>query len=417
MWIKRYITRILAIGCMGLMIAGATVNAFPDNEFEVHINGSCTHVWPCTPIVGAARTEMYFPALQGKRIGFAGNHTSLINGVHVVDSMISAGLNIDRVFSPEHGFRGQAAAGERVESGIDKQTGLHVISLYGQNRRPTPEQIRGLDIIVFDIQDVGVRFYTYISTMALIMQEAARAGIPVMILDRPNPLGFYVDGPILEQQHASFVGMHPVPVVHGMTIGEYALMLNGEGWVGGNLRCELTVIPVLGYTHSCRYDLPVAPSPNLPDMRSVYLYPSICFFEGTDISLGRGTPNPFQVFGHPALDPSLFPYRFTPRSVSAAPNPPQLNILCHGRDLSGIPLEELRTWNRIRLDYLLEAYTHFPDKSRFFINFFELLAGTTALRHQILAGVSQEKIRETWQKDLDSFRKIRSKYLLYPDFE
>jgi uncharacterized protein YbbC (DUF1343 family) len=370
-----------------------------------------------TILPGAGQTEQYFHLLNGKRVAFAGNHTSVINGVHMVDTLIASGKNLVKVFSPEHGFRGTAAAGELVESGMDVKTGLPVISLYGRNRRPTPEQLAGVDVIVFDIQDVGVRFYTYISTMTYIMQAAAREHIPVVILDRPNPLGHYVDGPVLEAEHASFVGLHPIPIVHGMTVGEYAMMVDGEGWLGPNLVCELTVIPVANYTHNTRYSLPVPPSPNLPNMASVYLYPSLCFFEGTEVSLGRGTPKPFQVFGHPAFDPQAFPYRFTPESLAVAPNPPQMGQVCQGRDLSTLPMEGLKEKDQINLSYLLEAYRNFPDKSGFFNPYFENLSGNTLLRYQILAGLSEEQIRASWQEDLRSFRELRSKYLLYPDFE
>lgn len=368
-------------------------------------------------LTGAEQTERYFHLLSGKRIAFAGNHTSVMHGVHMVDTLIAAGKNLVKVFSPEHGFRGEAAAGELVESGIDHRSGLPVVSLYGRNRRPTPEQLADVDVVVFDIQDVGVRFYTYISTMTFIMQAAARKNIPVIILDRPNPLGHYVDGPLLEAEHASFVGLHPVPIVHGMTVGEYAMMANGEGWLGPTLVCDLTVIPVANYTHNTRYELPIPPSPNLPNMTSVYLYPSLCFFEGTDVSLGRGTPKPFQVFGHPALDQQSFPYRFTPESLPAAPNPPQLGKACQGWDLSTIPGEILMEKYRINLSYLLAAYRSFPDKSNFFNSYFENLSGNTLLRHQILAGLSEEQIRASWQEGLRSFRKLRSNYLLYPDFD
>lgn len=390
--------------------------------FSFRPSGPSPEAWPVPGdgsgiLTGAEQTELYFHMLRGKRIAFAGNHTSLIGGVHMVDTLMASGMNLVKVFSPEHGFRGTAAAGELVESGVDTRTGLQVISLYGRNRRPTPEQLADVDLVIFDIQDVGVRFYTYISTMTFIMQAAARENIPVIILDRPNPLGHYIDGPILESAHASFVGLHPVPVVHGMTVGEYAMMANGEGWLGPTLKCDLTVIPVANYTHNTRYALPVPPSPNLPNMVSVYLYPSLCFFEGTEISLGRGTQKPFQVFGHPAFDPKAFPYRFTPESLPAAPNPPQLGKVCQGWDLTAIPIEVLMEKDRINLSYLLEAYRNFPDKGKFFNTFFENLSGTTLMRHQILAGLSEEQIRASWQEGLKSFRSLRSNYLLYPDFE
>ena len=368
-------------------------------------------------VVGAARMELYYPLIEGKRVAFAGNHTAIVDGRHVVDILVDNGVDVVKIFSPEHGFRGTAAHGEWVDSGIDPETGLPVISLYGANRRPTGAQLAEVDVVVFDIQDVGARFYTYISTMAYFMEEAARHEKKMIILDRPNPLGHYVDGPILDLRHRSFVGLHPIPIVHGMTIGEYARMVNGEGWLADGLVCDLTVIPMAHYDHHTRYHLPLPPSPNLPNMRAVYLYPSLCLFEGTDISLGRGTPNPFQVFGHPAFDANLFPYHFKPESVAAAPNPPQLGRVCHGRNLSTIPLKELERKSQINLGYILEAYHHFPDKARFFNNFFERLAGTHQLREQIVAGWTEEQIRESWMPGIEAFKVIRSRYLLYEEVE
>ena len=368
-------------------------------------------------IPGAERTELYFPLLEGKRIAVAGNHTSLLGHVHLVDTLLSAGFDVVKVFSPEHGFRGTAAAGEAVDSGIDDRSGLPVISLYGANRKPKPEQLTGVDIILFDLQDVGMRFYTYISTMTLIMQAAARQGIPVVILDRPNPHGHYVDGPVMDLAYSSFVGLHPVPVVHGMTVGEYASMVNGEGWLGFQVECDLTVIPVANYTHNTLYQLPVAPSPNLPNMHAVYLYPSLCFFEGTVISVGRGTPMPFQVFGNPALPEGSFPFRFVPQSVAAAPAPPALGQTCYGKDLRNIPLDQLQALRRIDLGHLLEAFREYPEKDKFFNNYFDRLAGSNLLRNQLLTGQTEAQIRETWKPGLEAFKKTREKYLLYPDFE
>lgn len=370
---------------------------------------------PGEVLVGAARTGLYHPLLEGKRVAFAGNHTAVVEGKHLVDILVEEGVDVVKIFSPEHGFRGTAAHGEWVDSGIDRETGLPVISLYGASRRPTEVQLSDVDVIVFDIQDVGVRFYTYISTMTYFMEEVARHGKEMIVLDRPNPLGHYVDGPVLEPRHSSFVGLHAIPIVHGMTIGEYALMVNGEGWLADDLVCDLTVIPIAHYSHTTRYHLPLAPSPNLPDMHSVYLYPSLCLFEGTDISLGRGTDKPFQVFGHPELPPATFSYTFKPEPVAAAPNPPQLGKLCHGRDLSAIPLNELEKKSQINLGYILEAYRHFPDKDRFFNSFFERLSGSTRLREQIVAGWTEPQIRESWQPGLEAFKEIRLKYLLYDE--
>ncbi len=369
-------------------------------------------------IPAAERTAEYFPLLAGKRIAVAGNHTSMIGEVHLVDSLLAAGFNVVKVFSPEHGFRGQAADGELVQSTTDERTGIPIVSLYGANRKPTQEQLAEVDIIVFDIQDVGMRFYTYISTMTLIMQAAATEEIPVMVLDRPNPHGHYVDGPMLDLAYTSFVGLHPIPVVHGMTIGEYARLVNGEGWLGLGRTSDLTVIPVENYTHNDFYQLPLPPSPNLPNMLAVYLYPSLCFFEGTAISVGRGTEMPFQVYGHPTLPVETYPLHFTPQRVQASIHPPLLGQECRGRDLRDIPVETLQAEGRINLSYLLEAHRDFPEKEKFFINAsFDRLAGSNMLRNQILAGLNEEQIRQSWQEDLEAFKKIRAKYLLYPDFE
>jgi uncharacterized protein YbbC (DUF1343 family) len=270
---------------------------------------------------------------------------------------------------------------------------------------------------VFDIQDVGTRFYTYISTMTYIMEEAARQGVPMLILDRPNPTGHYIDGPVLEPEFSSFVGLHPIPIVHGLTIGEYALMVNGEGWLENGINCDLQVIPVENYTHSTPYELPIPPSPNLPNMHAIYLYPSLCLFEGTNISLGRGTDKPFQVYGHPHFPENYFHYTFTPRSVAAAPNPPHLNALCLGIDLSAMDIRPLMIKDQINLEYLINAYRHFPDKDNFFNPFFERLAGTANLRKQIIDGLSVEEIRDSWKEGLEDFTRIRAKYLLYPDVD
>jgi len=366
-------------------------------------------------IPAAERTYAYFPLLEGKRIAIAGNHTSLIESVHLVDSLQNAGFHVEKVFSPEHGFRGTAPDGAYVASGVDERTGVQVISLYGARRRPLPEELSGIDIILVDMQDVGARFYTYISTMTMVMQEAARAQVPVIILDRPNPNGHFVDGPVLDLAFSSFVGMHPVPVVHGMTIGEFALMINGEGWLGGGLQANLKVVPIANYERCGFYQLPVPPSPNLPNMQAVYLYPSLCFFEGTTISVGRGTAFPFQVFGSPNLPYPKFGFTFTPRSVPASINPPLLNQDCHGRDLRIIPTTELQARKQINLSYLLEAYQSYPHKDKFFNNFFDRLAGTNMLRSQIKAGLNEQQIRQSWQPGLETFKKTRAKYLLYPD--
>ncbi len=367
-------------------------------------------------IPGAWQMEKYLPRLEGQRVAVAGNHTSMVKDVHLVDTLLHYGIHVVKVFSPEHGFRGEAAAGELVESGYDVDSGLPVISLYGDNRRPTAEQLNDVDIILFDMQDAGTRFYTYISTMTYIMEEISTRDIPMIILDRPNPNGHFVDGPLLEPEYSSFVGLHPVPVVHGMTVGEYALMVSGEGWLHDAAHeITLTIIPVQNYYRGKPYKLPVPPSPNLPNMHAVYLYPSLCFFEGTPISVGRGTDMPFQVFGHPDLPEDAYPFTFTPQSLPAAPNPPQKGKNCHGRDLQSKDLEKLQNTAKINLEYLIDAYLAYPDKENFFNPFFERLAGTSALREQIQAGYSATEIRHSWQEDVETFKEFRKPYLIYPE--
>ncbi len=364
---------------------------------------------------GAWRTEEYFPHLKGKNIALLGNHTSVVGDVHLTDTLLASDINLVKVFSPEHGFRGEAAHGEYVESHTDDRTGLPVYSLYGANRRPKPEYLHGIDLLIVDIQDVGARFYTYISTMTYVMEELARQGIPVLVLDRPNPNGHYVDGPVLDPSFSSFVGLHPVPVVHGMTIGEYAQMVNGEGWLGEGLRCELQVVEVKNYKRDMYYQLPLAPSPNLPDMTSVLRYPGLCFFEGTQISLGRGTDYPFQMYGHPDLPGEHFPFRFIPEKRRAAPNPPQLGQECFGVDLRTPNPDSLMAFDYLDLSHLLKAWEHFPNKDAFFNNFFNRLAGTDQLKKQIMAGKTEEEIRASWQPELEKFKQMRKKYLIYPD--
>ncbi len=365
---------------------------------------------------GAWQMEKYLPLLEGKRVAVAGNHTSKVGEVHLVDTLLRSTINVVKVFSPEHGFRGEAAAGEMVDDSQDPQSGLPVISLYGDNRRPTAAQLEDVDIIVFDMQDVGTRFYTYISTMTYIMEEASALEIPVIILDRPNPNGHFTDGPILEPDYRSFVGLHPVPIVHGLTVGEYARMASGEGWLETEGReLHLTVIPVQNYVRGQSYHLPVPPSPNLPNMHAIYLYPSLCFFEGTTISVGRGTEMPFQVFGHPELPAGDYPFTFTPESVRAAPNPPHEGMQCQGRDLRNHELHELRNKGKINLQYLIDAYRSYPDQENFFNPFFERLAGTSTLRRQIKKGHGAEEIRKSWQDDLEAFQDQRAPYLIYPE--
>lgn len=374
-----------------------------------------------TVTVGAARTDLYLAELSGKRVGVVGNQSSLIGNTHLVDTLMSLGIQVVKVFSPEHGFRGDADAGEQVASGLDAKTGLPVISLYGNNKKPTPAQLSDLDVLVFDIQDVGARFYTYISTLHYVMEAAAENGKKVIVLDRPNPNGHYVDGPVLDPKFKSFVGMHAVPVVHGMTIGEYAGMINGEGWLAGGVKTDLEVIPCQGWDHTRYYELPVAPSPNLKNMTAIYLYPSLCFFEGTVVSVGRGTDLPFQVIGHPKMTVDVLEklYSFKPMPNEAAAHPVLEGQTCYGYDLSGTDIRTLRERRKLDLSYLLEFYQKLNLGSAYFLksNFINNLAGTDQLKAQILAGKSLEEIEASWQEGLQTFREKRKTYLLYPDFD
>lgn len=356
---------------------------------------------------GAHQTSQYLPLLKGKKIGLVAHQASTIGQTHLVDSLLALGIDLARVFAPEHGFRGQADAGEKVFDQKDSTTGLSILSLYGKNRKPQPEMLKNLDLIVFDLQDVGVRFYTYLSTLHYVMEACAEQNIPLLILDRPNPNAHYVDGPILDLDYKSFVGMHPVPIVYGMTIGEYAQMINGEQWLGQNLKCLLTVIPIKNYTHNTPYALPIKPSPNLPNAQAVALYPSLCLLEPTVISVGRGTQKQFQLFGHPDLPPTGF--SFTPQPNLGAKNPKHKGVLCHGKDLSTISLPKA-----LQLNWLLEAYQHFQNKDAFFLKGFTRIAGTDQLQKQIEKGFSQKQIKSSWNKDLLIFKKLRKKYLIYP---
>ncbi|GMT45522.1 MAG: hypothetical protein IEMM0006_1354 [bacterium] len=362
-------------------------------------------------VTGDEQTSVYFPLLRGKRVAVVANQSSIIGKTHLVDSLLSSGIRVVRIFSPEHGFRGNKGAGEKVKNGLDAQTGLPVISLYGKHKKPTREDLRDVDVVLFDLQDVGVRFYTYISTMTLVMEASAENHIPLIILDRPNPNGFYVDGPVLKPGFTSFVGMHPVPVVYGMTLGEYARMVNGEHWLKNGLTSDLTVIPLKHYTHNMIVKLPVKPSPNLPNWKAVYLYPSLCFFEGTIVSVGRGTDKPFQIYGYPGMKGN---YVFTPRSTPGASLHPKLeNKTSRGEDLTAFAENYRKNPPQLHLQWLLKAYHALPGKYTFFNNYFDKLAGTDQLRKQIEAGFTEKQIRQSWQKDLKRFRKIRKKYLLY----
>lgn len=360
-------------------------------------------------VVGAEQTSLYLPLLQNKKVGIVANHTSMINHVHLVDSLLKLKVSIKKVFSPEHGFRGNADAGEKVKSNVDAKTKLPIVSLYGKNKKPFPEQLKGLEVIVFDIQDVGARFYTYISTMHYVMEACAENNIQFVVLDRPNPNGNFVDGPILEENYQSFVGMHRVPIVHGMTVGEYAQMINGEGWLANNVKCDLQVVKLKNYTHKTTYELPIKPSPNLPNMQSVYLYPSICLFEGTPISVGRGTDKPFQVIGHPKMN---YHFSFVPKSTTGAKEPLLKGEICYGLDLSAVKVKK-----ELDLSYLIQFYNNYPDKDHFFEKFFNTLAGNATLQEQIKQGKTEKEIKDTWQKGLLEFKAKRKKYLFYEDFE
>ncbi|MBN2813266.1 MAG: DUF1343 domain-containing protein [Bacteroidales bacterium] len=364
-------------------------------------------------ITGAERTTEYISYLEGKKVGVMANQTSRVGSVSLVDTLVSLGLDVRKIYCPEHGFRGDASDGEVIESGKDARTGLPIISLYSTKRKPTPEDLEGIDILVFDIQDVGMRFYTYISTLHYVMEACAENNIEVMVLDRPNPHGFYTDGPILDTAYRSFVGMHPVPVVHGMTIAEYAKMINGERWLANGMQCKLKTIACTNYTHDSLYQLPVRPSPNLPNMTAIYLYPSLCFFEGTVVSLGRGTDFPFQVYGHPLL--TAMNFSFIPLSRQESINPPLINQLCYGVDLRNYNTDSLILSRKINLGWVISAYALFPDKDNFFRPYFDTLAGSDKLRRQITGGMSEAGIRETWEEGLAVYRLVRRKYLLYPE--
>ena len=354
--------------------------------------------------LGIERTEIYFPLLKGKSVGVIGNQTSMISDTHLIDSLLSLKIDVVKVFSPEHGFRGIEEAGANISNEVDSKTDLTIVSLYGRNKKPTLKELTDIEILVFDIQDVGARFYTYISTLHYVMEAAAENNIPLIILDRPNPNGHYVDGPILDTDFRSFVGMHPIPIVHGMTIGEYAKMINGEHWI--STVCNLTIVEMEYYTHNMHYDLPIKPSPNLPNSRSVNLYPSLCLFEGTTVSIGRGTDYPFQHFGAPYLNSE---YSFTPKSGEGSKYPKNENKICYGTDLRFQEIY-LATLN---LNWLISSYNNCPNKEKFFNPFFDKLAGNNVLRKQIIEGKNAQEIKATWQNNLLDFKRLRMKYLLY----
>lgn len=357
---------------------------------------------------GCERINAYLPLLKGKKVAIIANHTTLFGDEHLVDVLIENGVDIEYILSPEHGFRGSADAGEKVVGGRDSKTGLKVVSLYGSNKSPSDQIMGEIDVMVYDLQDVGVRYFTYISTMKYCMDAAAKHAIPFIVLDRPNPNGGYVDGPILDMKHQSFVGVFPIPIVYGMTAGELAQMAKGEGWVSD--KCNLHVVKCLDYTRDMLYELPIKPSPNLPDMKSIYLYPSTCYFEATDVSLGRGTDMPFKVFGHP--DMKGYTFEFTPKSIEGATNPPQLNKVCYGRDLSNMEETQIID-DKINLEYIIEAYKAMGSNSKFFNSFFEKLIGVSYVREMISEGKSAQQIRLEWSDDVEKFITQREKYLIY----
>lgn len=363
---------------------------------------------------GAESLDEYLPLLKGKRVAVLSNQTGIIGNTHIVDSLVSLKVNIVAIMSPEHGFRGDADAGEHVSSSVDKKTGIPIKSLYeGNTGKPSSQVIKDIDVLVFDLQDVGVRFYTYLTTMTRMMEACAENGKKMIILDRPNPLGFYVDGPILDMKYKSGVGWLPIPTVHGMTFGELAGMINGEKWLANGVQCDVTVIKCKNYTHASMYTLPVKPSPNLPDMRSIYLYPSTCYFEATPVSLGRGTEHPFQMYGHPNM--KGYEFKFTPRSIPGAKNPPQLNRECYGADLSEQPSIEEINKKGINLEYVIDAYRNLNLDDHFFRSFFELLTGRDYVRKMIIAGKSADEIKAMWAQDVAKFKEQRKPYLLYPE--
>jgi len=362
------------------------------------------------PTLGIERLSLILDSLKGKRIAVVGNQTSVINHIHLVDTLLALKLNVVKVFAPEHGFRGEADAGEKINHSIDSKTGLPLVSLYGNNKKPSVVQLADVDVVIFDIQDVGVRFYTFISTLHYVMEACAENGKKVYVLDRPNPNAHYIDGPVLEKEYTSFVGMHQVPIVYGMTIGEYAMMINGESWLENGLKCDLTIVPCKNYNHQTIYSLPIPPSPNLKSDNAIALYPSLCLFEGTTVSLGRGTEKPFEMYGHPKFPKTGFEY--TPISMPGAKTSTQLNKLCNGYDLSKNQVVRI---NKINLEYLINANKLLSETS-IFINqnaFFNKLAGNSTLKDQLHECWTEDEIRATWQSGIDSFKLIRSKYLLY----
>ncbi|WP_347053302.1 exo-beta-N-acetylmuramidase NamZ family protein [Flavobacterium olei] len=356
---------------------------------------------------GADNYEKYLPLLKNKKVGIVTNQTGILsNKTHVVDFLLEKKIALQTIFAPEHGFRGTADAGEHIVDGKDSKTGLPIISLYGDNKKPKAAQLANIEVMIFDLQDVGARFYTYISSLHYVMEACAENNIPLIVFDRPNPNGSIVDGPLLEKEFTSFVGMHPVPLLHGMTIGEYAQMVNGEKWLKDGIKCNLTIIPCSDYKREMAYSLPVKPSPNLPNDQSINLYASLCFFEGTNVSMGRGTEKQFQIYGSPYLKKTGF--SFTPKPNFGAKDPVYNGRECFGEDLTAYP-----KLKQLEIKWLIKAYQNTSDKTKFFNGFFTKLAGTKKLQQQIESGVSEKEIRESWKKDLETFKAMRKQYLIY----
>ena len=407
---KRQFFSIALLFCAFMVQCQAQIFKTDEDSQRVSVSAPfLTFVDKAHYVSAATQLDDYLPLIEGKHVGVVGNQTSIVGETHLVDTLLSLGIDVRKIYTPEHGFRGTADAGAKVNSGKDEKTGLPIVSLYGKNKKPAPEMLQGIDIILFDLQDVGVRFYTYLSTMSYVMEAAAENKLPVIVLDRPNPNGFYVDGPVLKPENQSFVGMHPVPVVYGMTIGEYAKMVNGEGWLKNGIHCELTVIPINKYNRNAIYELPVKPSPNLPNWESVYLYPTLCFFEGSIVSIGRGTEIPFQVYGHPDMRGG---FTFTPKSTAGASKPLLEGQRCRGENLVEYAHDYAYNDNQLHLEWIIEAYQQLKDKG-FFKDYFRLLAGDKQLQRDIENGKSAEKIRASWENDLDAFKAIRNKYLIY----
>ncbi|MCK8142505.1 DUF1343 domain-containing protein [Flavobacterium sp. I-SCBP12n] len=398
-FIKRSIAITFALSCLTTYSNSLGINTA---KIDIEIKTQ-------TIKTGADNFEKYLPLLKNKKVGIVTNQTGILSDkTHVVDFLVEKKINIQTIFAPEHGFRGTADAGEHVVDGKDAKTGLPIISLYGDNKKPKKDQLATLDVMVFDLQDVGARFYTYISSLHYVMEACAENGIPLIILDRPNPNGAIIDGPLLEKDFSSFVGMHPIPLLHGMTIGEYGQMINGQKWLKNAAQCKLTVIPCLNYKHTMSYSLPIKPSPNLPNDQAINLYASLCLFEGTNVSVGRGTEKQFQIYGSPFLTKQYFDYTFTPKPNFGAKDPMHNGKECFGEDLSSN-----KKLTQLELKWLIKAYQNTTDKTKFFNAFFTKLAGSKNLQQQIENGVPENKIRESWQKDLASFKKMRAKYLIY----